>query len=596
MPLTTAKFDTLRDRNERDFDAIAYQPGVAIDRGTASRRRRIHTLLQRRADLEDLASTQSQREEYGVEQWHEEFVRMRDLIAYPNTQLEGDALRQHVWSTLPNSRFKRFQEAFSQPHQWIVPAFTMSTGNYVQWNGRQDFNAMSLDPCLVSADRIPEKLAKDLGLADFEDDNDKPYDRLKKKADMPSIKKLKEIWESTTPLQTRNHRLLRINSDVPATNGRILYTREEENGTEEVRNGDAPTQRTVQFFDSAYGALRKTHHERHLYSREMDMLTTLQIDAADLAVLLDHDWRKDTPDDEKEQMRERTQELVRRTKELLHSDAWENKYKVKANDLLSAIKNLQDKSGKTNVSACLAKLVAANSRLRERLDEMQPKSGYNEQDQMVLERATQTHEKGIRGFRDNVEQNAPALHDRLQLFGQSELTQSQIDAQASGILGKLKFKPTDLKNITLHPFATYAARLNEKYEQLSTAVYSRDLTTAQQTIVQMHLIGKFQAVHTCFERTKQYMIEGEHLPISRIRVFVSQLYALFSTFQVYPDVTVESYQQPFEKMQSDLEGIKNRLRHYERQDIDVSERTQIYKDLKDYLDTFNLEKIVGGLA
>ena len=591
-PLTTITFDTLRERSDTALRNAEYTYETDISELEGDVQEKVWRLLQKRVDLEELefSTTESQIGHYGAERWNSEFVRTRDIDTNPDASLEGEALRNHVWETMPNSRFKRFQEAFSHPHQWIVPAFTIGDRNYVRFTGRPNFNTMSLDPCLVSADRIPEKLAEDLDLADFEDDKGKPYRRLEKKSDLSCINALKQLWESTTPLQARSNRLLRINTDDPATNGRILYTREADNGN------DSKTQRTVQFFGNSYGALRKTHHERHNYRKEIDELTSLQLEVQALNSRLNTEWKKGTPENEKEALRVEAQVLVSRARELYRSDAWEDKYKVNANELLTKIVDLKDKSGKPNVTSCLSKLVAANNRLNTRCDNIEPKSGYNEQDQIVLERTVKTHEKTMRTFRDAVVDNAPAIHGNIHLFNGKALSDAQIASQVSGVMGRLRFRPDQLNNITLEPFATYAQKLREKYEELSAAVTGRDLETAQQTIVQMHLIGKFQAVQTCFERIKQYMIDGEHLPISRIREFVSKLNTLFSTFQVYENIIVESYREPFEKIQGDLQAIEDRLHHYEQQDIDVSQRTKIYKDLKAYLETFDLEGTVRDLV
>ena len=607
--LSTITFDTLRERNEQALDRVNYAPDVDISTLTAYQRRRVQQLLGDRTDLEDLASTQDQRESYGIEQWHNQFVRLRDLPQHPDSTLEGDRLRQHIWDAMPNSRFKRFQEAFSYPHQFIVPAFNIGERNSVTFVGHQNFNTMSLEPCLVSADRISEKLAVDLELVEFdENDERRPYQRLQKKAQPEAIARLKKTWESAVPLQQGHHRILTIQPSSAAVNdrypdtegpsnatvGTILYTREEENGRQQAQEqNDRPRQLTVQHFPSAYAAHRKTFHENHAYRREIDQLSQLQDDLRALNGRLDRDWKRDTSETEKGEMRTEAQESITQCRELL--SACENKYKVQAHDLLEHINDLQDSSNKTNVGASLAKMVAVINRLQSRFEEMYPKGGFNEQDQMVLEAQIQNHERGIRRYRDNVQRNADVVHDGLQLFNGNGLSPDQVDSQSRGVLRRMHIHPDDLKGIRLRPFTTYAGRLREKHDALDDALHERSLDASQDAVVQMHVIGKFQAMHTCFEHVKRYIIDGEHLPISRIRDFVHHLRELFSTYQVLPDHIVAGYEGTFQHMRDELERIEQGLEHYAKQDVDVSERTEIYKRLKAYLEQFDIEEMVMEL-
>ncbi|MBT7337627.1 hypothetical protein HN801_02890, partial [Candidatus Peregrinibacteria bacterium] len=74
----TTTFDELRDRNVSMLKKAGHTPDVDMAALTSAKRKRVLELLEDRAEIEGLASTQSQREEYGVEEWHEGFVRLRD--------------------------------------------------------------------------------------------------------------------------------------------------------------------------------------------------------------------------------------------------------------------------------------------------------------------------------------------------------------------------------------------------------------------------------------------------------------------------------------------------------------------------------------
>ncbi|PIQ76299.1 hypothetical protein COU78_02140 [Candidatus Peregrinibacteria bacterium CG10_big_fil_rev_8_21_14_0_10_49_24] len=609
-PLKTISFEELRTRNESALNRVQYTPEVDVSTLTAYQRGRIQRLLSDRASLEDLASTQSQREAYGTEQWHESFVRLRDTTHYPDSTLEGDRLREHIWNAMPNSRFKRFQEAFCHPHQFIVPACNIDAKNTVTFVGNPEWNSMSLEPCLVSADRIPDELAADLHLVEFdESDTGNPYKRLQKKAQPEAIATLKKIWESAVPLQKRNHRLLSVQLPTDSVEARyagtagpdeavvgsILYTREEENGRQNARNGNGkPRQLTVQHFDSVYGAHRKTLHETQSYGKEIEKLTALQGEVKALNGRLNRDWKQATPEAEKEAMRSEANTLILACRELL--SACENKFKVQAHDLLGEIVDLKDKSDKTNVGASLAKMVAIINRLQSRFEEMYPKGGFNQQDHMVLETHIQQHEQTMRRFRDALQTNAGVVNDRLELFGSRDLSSKQTEGQSGGVLGRLRANPDDLRaNIRLQPFLPYADKIRGKYEGLNSALRSRDLSASQDAIVQMHVIGKFQAVRTCFERVKEYIIDGENIPVSRIRDFVHRMNEVFSTLQIFPDHTVASYQDAFVHIRDELQRIEHGLAHYAGKDTDVGERTEMYGSLKKYIEQHNIEEILSTL-
>ena len=156
--------------------------------------------------------------------------------------------------------------------------------------------------------------------------------------------------------------------------------------------------------------------------------------------------------------------------------------------------------------------------------------------------------------------------------------------------------PDDLNGVQLRPFTVYAGKLREKCSALGSALRARNQRGAKDAVVQMHVIGKFQEVRTCFEQIKQYVIDGERIPIARIRDFVHHMNGLFSTFQVFPDHIVAGYEGPFTHMRDELERIEQGLAYYADRDVDVGTRAEIYKSLKQYIEQFDIEEMVTALA
>lgn len=608
MPLHTITFDELRDRNNGELDrATARLHGAPSI--VQVQQERMQRLLSHRSDIEELASAQRQREAYGVERWHADFVLLRDLHTHAELpKYEGEALRNYLWSQIPNSRFKRFQELFARPEQRAVPRFTVNARGDVDF-GTVDFNAISLNGCLISGDRIPEKLAEDLKLCDFTDDVRNPYVRLEKKT--AQIPHLKLLWESTVPLQEGQHRLLRIEQPDaellarypnvephdPRLHGTILYTREQENGTngQHTKGPKPPRNLIAQHFDSAYAALRKTTHEERLYMEELTELTTLREELRSMNAVLNRDWKRDADPVRKQELQEQAQSLLARAAGQLQ--ACIGRYKLEAHDLLERSASLQDRSGKLNITVAMTKTVAAIDRLAKRFREMNPKGGCNHQDRMVLHREIASQEAALKGFRFTFAANAAKhLQNGFVLFNADQPLQgASLEANVRGVEHRLG-DPSGLERISLQPLRTYADRIGTEWQKLHDALVSRDRNAAMDEAVKIHLIGKFQAVRTCIEHLKGFTNETESIPVSRALEFVHTLNTLFGELQLLPNRTVPSYVQPFLAMRSRLAELERGLLQYAQTEMATDERNAMYKRLKQYLDGFAIEEIVASLA
>ena len=600
--MKTTTFEEQRERNNVAYERVTATPGTI--RGLSSRQRqRVDAILTQREEIENLASTQWQREAYGIEEWHRDFVRLRDLHDHPNCTKIGEKLRQHVWNAIPNSRFKRFQQAFCTPENFIVPAFDIDRKNRVTFRGNPDFDTMSLQPCLVSADCIPDKLVEDLKLASFADNAGKPLDRLKKKADPRVINGLKKIWESLMPLQSSAHRILSIQPGdfhaqetypdpaVPDRSilGKIIYTREAENGKEQATQPDQfYAQRTVMFFESVHAAFRKTVHEEYGYQEEIGKIAKLTSDVEGMNTRLNTEWsRADAKG--KEALWEQARDMVAACQYALRGA--ENVFKVQAEKFLGEIGDRFDASKKPNMGGVLSKMVASRARFQKRFDEMYAKDGYNKQDMDVLRTHIRMHTEKFKTFRAGVQRAADMLNDYIATTNGSDPKPS---AQSFMLRAGLSMQP--LQGIRLEPFATFQRKLGEKFPLLGPALDSGDFPTAKKTIVQMHVIGKFQGLRSYMEHMKEEMTHSTRVPVASIRDFTKTMRTYFETYQVFPDLIVDEYRKPFETMQRALVAIEQALTRYAKQDIDVGRRTALYRMLKEYVEAFDIEHIVESLA
>ena len=112
--------------------------------------------------------------------------------------------------------------------------------------------------------------------------------------------------------------------------------------------------------------------------------------------------------------------------------------------------------------------------------------------------------------------------------------------------------------------------------------------------VSMHVIGKFQSARACFERIREHMADDKSIPLARVREFVSQMRTHVDNHQILPGHTVAGYVDAFTTVCERLQKVEDRL----AQLSDATEATpssDLYKELKMYLEEFDLEAIVKEL-
>lgn len=610
--LKSTSFDQQRDKNLKALQRNGFQADLALGSLPQRKAERILQLLQNRAEIEFCATTQAQRESYEIERWHSDFIRMRDIHARTDDHDRATLLlRQRLWKVVPNCRFKRFQEVFTAQHNWIMPSFDIS-GEAVIFRRSPGFRQLSVRACLVSADLLPEKLAENLGLVTFSDqDRGKNFERLQKKADLEVVQQLKLIWDSAWQPEEHNLRILVIQQPSPTIAscyqqakplspdlvGALLYVREDppaRSSHDRAQSADRVGRRlSIQFFDNAYQAYRKTKNEARLQSAEIDKLEQLRTTLADFNGRLDQEWRKDSEPDQKRQLLAEGMDLVTKALKQLHS--CNNRHKLFAHDLLESIGTFVDSRGRVNPTRTMVKLIAVTDSIEKRFREIYPIAGYNQEDQLLLEREIKRHELAIIGFCKSLRQNAYRLDLRVVPLVDSKLTPAQLRSNATGLIGALRANPTTLEGLKLRPFVTFSNRLLEKHQELRNAIFARDRQSAKEAVLKMHLIGKFHAVNVCFERIQNMLEDRSGIRLGAIRSFADEIAKIYSTIHIFPDLVIKPYTGPFEELQQGLIGLQDELKMHAKQDADLSPRSSIYWALKEYLKKFNVEKMVKDL-
>lgn len=556
-------------------------------------REQIKVLLTQQEELQKLASTDDQKEAYGLELWNRDFVSLHSIHDYPGSKLEGAALQAHIWRALPDSRFKRFQEAFAD--EFVVPSFQIQNG-VVKFNA--EVSNLSVKGCLVRPDGIPDKFLQDLKICDFEEEKD-PIKRLHMKRD--AILPLKREWDCTQQIQRGNNRLRFVgpmNLEIQNTHyhgldradrsieGKILYTRASNNGGKE--NGNfLPRKEVVQVFPDVYAAHRKTAHQKESYTGEFVELVSMQHQLEDLIRRINIFWR----DPEVQQsLKVEAQELLEKfSAELRRCTGRE---KAKASQLIASAVGLRDSLGRPNVSASMARMVGAVNGLGKRLQEMHGKGGFNTQDQTMLMQKILGHEATLQSFCMRLKECDTLISQKnLALFKGGGSWQNR-HSQAVGIERRGQFDPKSLERIHVAPFVVYRQKLSDLSMKFHNTLVYPDRGAARDNIVKMHVIGKFASAHSCLERIKLKLVQPG-VDLLSIQKDLQQLCGLLSAREIAPDVIVDEYQEPFKVLESEIQALMKEFEMVQHGDASSQERST---SLREHLDRFDLEQMVQVLS
>jgi hypothetical protein len=570
MALNVPSFDYLRETNNRALDR------AGKIKQEERRDERMQELLDRREEIENLASGQSQREDYGVEQWHRDFVPLRSIT----DQKERDL----VWAAMPNCRFKRFQESFSHPHQLIVPPYTIHKGGRVDFHGI-NFDTLSLQGCIVGVDRISGPVAESLKLVDDSETRGNPLERIRLR-ELGCINALKQTFEEASPVQDRHQRVSVVRETEPTNPdasiaGLVIYTREKFSGQKGIFRP-----RTVQVFGNGFDALAKTTHERDEYDAELTMLATYEQQLHDLHHRLNTEWSDVSARD---QLRTEGKDLLTRASNSLVRCV--NEYKSEAQQMLDAAAMFTDKSGKENVTMVLTRLVGVLRRLRGRSSETFGKGSFNQADASALNRRMYVDATTLAQFRDGVLQAPDRFAAFSQLFSDSPLSDRALEASIKGFYRINRIDFDSLLDVQINPYRRFSMLLLQQEDRVRDALTSRTTEKTEDVLLRMHLIGKFQEIETVFQRLRNTVI-NPNISLEYVRDEIAHLRALFTEFQMLPGHIVPELIEPFEQMKAHLFAIEDRLNTYANQHPNTQARLEIYTRFRKHLKDLN----VPGMA
>ncbi len=570
--------------------------------------------LKHREALEGLVSTSSQIEEYRARfgaAWSDSFTPLQTFAKQAFFGLEGAALVNHLWKCLPSTRFKRFQELFCEPSNYAIPKPNL-VAPCVEYSSRHNLNTCSLAPCLVSPPRIPFKLLVDLGIVPEPTRKLTDIEILSIKSHPMVIQTLKALWESAHPLAGHNHRFIIVrplqdaaHRDYPEAQalpesviGTLIHTREnvavDRSKAESKRGPWVAPQLIPSFYSSIYAARRKTDHQTSSHQRESLSIGNLAVEWNELTTRAREQWRRDTPAEVKQSIREALVDLVGRTRVKLESVTHHLK-----REAAQRFKALEErlKSGSNNITTHITAADAAVTRLENRLSDVPYKSGYNTVDSAHLSRMIEGGEHAFDMIRNSLYQASCRLRDQMTrhdgFFNQPGLSAAERTAHANILLSQMGIPVDALNQVpAVRPLRAFEIAHRAGYGELRNAVRTQNAQQASEAMVKLVVFSKLQRANAIFEVLRALTGRSQAVPLKELRRHAASLRNLLDLRAVFPQTTVPAFQPTYRKLQRTVGTIVGGLERYDRRGMDLDERTQMYSRLRAYLDKTDLEACV----
>lgn len=573
--------------------------------------------LKHREALEGLVSTSSQVEEYRARfgaAWSDSFTPLQTFGKQAFFGLEGSALVNHLWKSLPSTRFKRFQELFCEPSDYAIPKPNL-VAPCVEYPSRHYLNNCSLAPCLVSPPRIPFKLLVDLGIVPEPTRKLTDIEVLTIKSHPMVIQTLKAVWESAQPLAGHNHRFILVGplQDASRRNhpearalpegviGTLIHTREnvavDRSKAESKRGPWVAPQLIPSFYSSIYAARRKTDHQTSSHQRESVSIGNLAVEWNELTTRAREQWRRDAPAEVKQSIRDALVDLVARTRVQL--DSVSHHLKRQAAERFKALEERLT-SGSNNITTHITAANAAVTRLEHRLSDVPFKSGHNTVDSAQLSRMIEGGEHAFGMIRNSLFQASCRLRDHMRrpdgFFNRRGLSDEQRTAQGKILLSEMGIRVDALNQIpAVRPLRAFEIGHRSAYTELRGAILEQNGKKATEAMVKLVVFSKLQRADALFEVLRSLTSRSEAVPLKELKRHASSLRSLLDLRAVFPQTTVPSFQPTYRKLQRTVSTIARGLESYDRRGLDLDERTQMYSRLRAYLDKTDLEASVYEL-
>jgi hypothetical protein len=574
--------------------------------------------LKERATFENLVSTTPQmevfREQFGIE-WGERFTPVATFVKQSFFGLEGKALVEHLWRQLPNSRFKRFQEAFCDPADYAIPKPNLQAP-CVEYPTREVLNTCSLTGCLVSPARVPFKLLVDLGIVPEPEGKISDLEALAIKSDPGVIQTLKALWASAEPIARNNNRFVIVRPLRDDTSryypearalsngvvGSLIYTREnvaiDRSSARNSRGSWTAPQIIPAFFSNIYAARRKTEHQNSSYQLETTTVGNLAVEWNELTTRARAEWRRNAPQEVKQEIRTALVSLVARTR--LELSSVSHHLKQRASERFEALEE-RLRSGSNNITTHITAANAAVTDLEKRLVHVPYKSGHNTVDCEQLSRIIKDGEHAFELMRTSLFAAGCRLRDEMTqrggYFSQRSLSVEQRATQANILISRMRIPLAALNNVhPVRPLRAFEIAHRTAYTHLRNAILTQNAQATKEAMVKLVIYSKLQRANAIFEMLRSLTGRSDAVPLKELKRHASALRGLLEAQSAFPYTTVPEFHEVYRKLQRTVSTIASGLERYEQKGLDLDQRSQMYSRLRAYLDKTDLEAYANELV
>lgn len=621
MAGTASSYSQFISKNAEALHALGYTPERSLEdydlpaRKGRSTAERIQELLREREEIAHISSTLNQREAYGIDRWNADFRYLSHCEPPDTCTLSREQFRAQIWKALPHSRFKRFQEAFSDPEHLIVPPFSVIR-NRIQFDPKVKavLRDQSVQGCLVRGDRLSDELVEGLKLVSLELYRGDPLARLTAKSALPVIQTVKQIWDSCALMQNGNLRVLRIETAseenrrrypdalplAPELRGTLLYSRENMSGEIATRFREVSGRAlTVQHFCSAYSARRKTDIESSLYESELRQLAGIRNTLADRNLALGN-WGRAPSREVKDDLKKLTQSELLRPASLLSGCIEPSK--VRARELLKEGSTFTDRRGRENVSGTMSKITGAQNSLSHRNEVIPHKGSRNYQDAAGLKSLIDQGEERVEKLCLDIEKAAGYISSH-QLVGTSALNRAQIIADVEDVLIRTELYPHRIVPMLTMPLRAvgeaWAVEMTNFSLQLRCRSEQPDITdqlifraAIERSLVRMEAIGKFAHALIGIEHLKDTLTNQPDCTFSHLHEAALLIERQFGDWRVFPMRAVPEMNVPVAELESLLSRMQRRLSFYAEHGVVSSERGEVNGRMKAFLDSIEIPRMI----
>ncbi len=408
--MKTVSVSELHDKSNVRFESLSAKIDARGDKPlTKTLETRLNEWGESRIAILRAGSGRLQIQEYGAERFAKNYVRIQDVRVSELLCPKGTTpakLLETIWRSLPNSPFKRFQELFCEPRNYVVPKFSIAPDGKIDFGSDLMRRTRSVAPCIVAPYLISDALVESLGLATFSEAEQKsPALRFFRKAKIDVRQGIKERWDNARPLSDRDFRIMvlrkpssndaaDLNAEYPLAtpmprglHGSILMSRAAiDNSLNRLANGliqpKNATQRIAAHYSSAFAALRKSDHQRAGYDTESVDLATISAKLRRIGDRIGTEWRRGALDDVKNELLGDLKATAMAALDVV--DGAEDPKKIEVGRRISHCQDLRDSLNRLNPKSSESQIFQSLNLLNLRLKEVAHKGGYNETDRALL--------------------------------------------------------------------------------------------------------------------------------------------------------------------------------------------------------------------